>query len=55
MLRYPEDLALVLPDQLLKSSCISTFGARHKRYVGVDFFRSWRLDGGHEQKGALIG
>jgi hypothetical protein len=48
VLRHPEDLALVLPDQLLKCSRIPLFRARYKRYVGVDLFRCWRLDGRHE-------
>jgi hypothetical protein len=52
MLRYAEDLALVLPDELLESSRIPLFRARYERYVGVDLFRSWRLDGGHVQKGS---
>jgi hypothetical protein len=55
MLRYPEDLAFVLPDQLLIGCCITFPGARNQRYVWVDLFRSWGLDGGHWQKGALIG
>lgn len=50
MLCDPEDLALVLPDQLLKGSCITILRARNQRYVWVDLFRSWGLDGGHEQK-----
>jgi hypothetical protein len=52
MLRDPEDLALVLTNQLLKCGSIPFFRARYKRYVGVYFFRDWRLDGGHEQNGA---
>ena len=55
MLRYPEDLPFVLPDQLLEGCCVPLLGARNQRYVGVDLFRSWRLDGWHEQKGAQIG
>ncbi len=50
MLRYAEDLALVLPDKLLKCSCIPVFSAFNQRYVGVDLFRCWGLDGGHSQK-----
>jgi hypothetical protein len=58
VLRNPEDLTFVLPDQLLKSSCVPTLGALYERYVGMDLFRSWRLDGGHgqrEQQSALTG
>jgi hypothetical protein len=46
----PEDLTFVLPDQLLEGSCVSTLGALYERNVGVDLFRSWRLDGGHGQR-----
>jgi hypothetical protein len=52
MLRDPEDLALILTNQLLKCCGIPFFRARYKRYVGVYLFRDWRLDGGHEQNGA---
>jgi hypothetical protein len=55
MLRYPKDLAFVLPDQLLKGCCITLPRARNQRYVWVDLFRSWGLDGGHRQKGAYFG
>jgi len=48
MLRDPEDLALVLTDQLLKCCGIPFFCARYERYVGVYLFRGWGLDGGHE-------
>jgi hypothetical protein len=54
MLRYSKDLAFILPYQLLKGCCVSTFGALNQRYVWVDLFRTWGLDGWHEQKGALI-
>ena len=52
MLCYPEDLALVLPHELLKSCRVSRFRARYKRYIRMDLFRRWRLDGWHMQKGA---
>ena len=48
MLCHPEDLALVLPDKLLKCSRVPLFSACYKRYVGVDLFRRWGLDGRHE-------
>ena len=41
--------------ELLEGGCVSLPRARNQRYVWVDLFRSWRLDGGHRQKGALIG
>jgi hypothetical protein len=50
VLRHAEDLAFVLPDQLLICGCIPRLGARYERYVRVDLFRRWRLDGRHEQK-----
>jgi hypothetical protein len=55
MLRDPEDLAFVLPDQLLEGCCITPPRARNQRYVWVDLFRSWGLDGGHRQKGSQFG
>jgi hypothetical protein len=48
VLCYAEDLALVLTNQLLKCCGISRLRAGDKRYVGVDLFRYWGLDGGHE-------
>jgi hypothetical protein len=50
VLCYAEDLALVLPYQLLECRCIPVFRAFHERYVGVYLFRRWGLDGRHEQK-----
>jgi hypothetical protein len=50
VLRYAEDLALVLPDKLLEGGCVSIFGARNQRYVRMNFFRYWRLDGRHAMK-----
>jgi hypothetical protein len=55
LLRYTEDLAFVLPDELLEGSCVPIFGARNQRYVWMDFFRHWGLDGRHEVKGAKNG
>ena len=52
VLRNPEYLALILANELFKSSLVALFRASNQRYVGVNFFRSWRLDGRHEQKGA---
>jgi hypothetical protein len=52
MLRYAEDLAFVLPDQLLKGSRITLPCALYKSYVGVDLFRTCGLDGRHHLKGA---
>ncbi len=47
MLRYAEDLALVLPDELLKCSCIPCLCTLYECYVRVDLFRRWGLDGRH--------
>src|SRR6185312_2909114 len=47
VLRYAEDLALVLPDQLLESGRVPLFRALNKSYVGVNFLRCWGLDDGH--------
>ncbi|GGG80948.1 hypothetical protein GCM10011585_25490 [Edaphobacter dinghuensis] len=45
MLRYPEDLAFVLPHELLESSRVTRLCASYKRYIRVNFFRRWGLDG----------
>ena len=50
VLRYPENLPFVLPNQLLKRRRVTLFCALYERYVGVDLFRGWRLDGWHRQK-----
>jgi hypothetical protein len=50
MLRYTKDLPFILPNQLFECGRIPGLCARYKRYVGVDLFRCWRLDGRHEQK-----
>ena len=50
VLRYPENLPLILPNQLLKRRRIPLFRALNERYVGVDLFRRWGLDGWHRQK-----
>ena len=49
-LNEAENLPFVLPYQLLKRRGIAMFGAIHQRYVWVDLFRRWGLDGWHRQK-----
>jgi hypothetical protein len=50
VLRYPKNLPFILPYQLLKRRCVTLFRALYQRYVGVDLFRNWGLDGWHKQK-----
>ncbi|NYF80491.1 hypothetical protein HDF17_002811 [Granulicella arctica] len=42
-----EDLPVVLADKLLESRSIPLFRASDQRYIRVNLFRDWGLDGRH--------
>src|SRR6202035_4593654 len=50
MLRNPEDLPVVLSNQLLERRDVPTASALNERNVGVNLVRYWGLDGGHKER-----